>query len=100
HVRVPTAATAVAGRALQALDLAITTPGPFTKTDWKHRGCVFAKCRLLLKHYVTTTAPQRVDASYVRLPSVLVAAIDAFLFPTHPSVTSFFSPTNALDLLQ
>ncbi|KDO23178.1 hypothetical protein SPRG_09986 [Saprolegnia parasitica CBS 223.65] len=76
------------------------TPGLLTKQSWSGRGPIFLKGLFLLEHYVRTTVPQLLDANYVRLPPVLVTAIDAYLFPALPTVVSFECPTHGLDLLK
>ncbi|EQC39909.1 hypothetical protein SDRG_02565 [Saprolegnia diclina VS20] len=57
--------------------------------NWPGRASDLLTPMLLLEHYVTT-APQRADANYLGhcLPPVLVAAVDAYLFPARPSVLS------------
>ncbi|EQC39910.1 hypothetical protein SDRG_02566 [Saprolegnia diclina VS20] len=76
------------------------TPGLLTNKRLQNRGPIFLKGLLLLEHYVQTTVAQLYDANYVRLPPVLVTAIDAYLFPALPAVMSFDLPTHGLDLLQ
>ncbi|KDO19012.1 hypothetical protein SPRG_14849 [Saprolegnia parasitica CBS 223.65] len=71
------------------------------KNDWYGRGSDFVKYSLLLEHYVTTIAPQRADANFVGacLPPVLVAAVDTFLFPAHPSILLTLASTDADPLM-
>ncbi|KDO19013.1 hypothetical protein SPRG_14850 [Saprolegnia parasitica CBS 223.65] len=52
---------------------------------------------LLLEHYVTTMAPQLDEANYVghRLPPVLVAAVDSYVFAPRPSIMDMLPDTAA-----
>ncbi|KDO23180.1 hypothetical protein SPRG_09988 [Saprolegnia parasitica CBS 223.65] len=71
------------------------------KNDSYGRGSDFVKYSLLLEHYVTTIALQRADANFVGhwLPPVLVAAVDTFLFPAHPSILLTLATTDADPLM-
>ncbi|EQC39911.1 hypothetical protein SDRG_02567 [Saprolegnia diclina VS20] len=72
-----------------------------TEEDWYGRNSDFVKNILLLEHFVTTTAPQLHKANYVghRLPPVLVAAVDAYLFAPRPSIMAKHGYRHVIDCI-
>ncbi|KDO23181.1 hypothetical protein SPRG_09989 [Saprolegnia parasitica CBS 223.65] len=86
-------------------DVVLATPGLVPKLfrseeGWYGHGPDFLKNVLLLEHYVTTTAPQLGEANYVghRLPPVLVAAVDSYVFAPRPSIMDML-PDSAANII-